>query len=147
MDKKEYGALTDRVSKNSRLVKDCVCAFLVGGGICLIGQGLKDIYVAAAIPEKDAYTLVSVSLIFISALLTGFGVYDRLARLGGAGTLVPITGFANAVVSPAMEFKAEGLVLGLAPKMFTVAGPVIVYGTVASAVFGLIYWVWEVVFA
>jgi len=140
MDKKEYKHLTDKVSKNSDLLKDCICAFFIGGGICLIGQGLLNGYTALGIPEKDAYTLVSVSLIALSALLTGFGVYDRLARIGGAGTLVPITGFANAVVSPAMEFKAEGLILGLAPKMFIIAGPVIVYGTLASALFGLIYW-------
>ena len=140
MKQKEYQDLTDKVSKNSNFIKDCICAFLVGGGICVIGQLLLNLYLMLGVYEKDAYTLVSVSLVLLSALLTGFGVYDRIARIGGAGTLVPITGFANAVVSPAMEFKAEGLILGLAPKMFIIAGPVIVYGTVASAVVGVIYW-------
>ncbi len=145
MDKKEYSHLTDKVSKNSKLIKDCTFAFLIGGGICVLGQGLRDLYVYLGLPEKNAYTMVSVSLIFLSALLTGFGIYDRIARVGGAGTLVPITGFANSVVSPAMEFKTEGLILGLAPKMFIIAGPVIVYGTVASVIYGLIYWAVEVV--
>ncbi len=141
MKQKEYQNLTDKVSKNSNFLKDCICAFIIGGGICVIGQLLLNLYLMLGAYEKDAYTLVSVSLVLLSALLTGFGVYDRIARIGGAGTLVPITGFANAVVSPAMEFKAEGLVLGLAPKMFIIAGPVIVYGTIASAVVGVIYWI------
>ncbi len=141
MKQKEYQDLTDKVSKNSNFLKDCIFAFLIGGGICLIGQLLLNLYLMLGAYEKDAYTLVSVSLVLLSALLTGFGVYDRIARIGGAGTLVPITGFANAVVSPAMEFKAEGLVLGLAPKLFIIAGPVIVYGTIASAVVGVIYWI------
>ena len=141
MKQKEYQNLTDKVSKNSNFLKDCIFAFIIGGGICLIGQLLLNLYLMLGAYEKDAYTLVSVSLVLLSALLTGFGVYDRIAKIGGAGTLVPITGFANAVVSPAMEFKAEGLVLGLAPKMFIIAGPVIVYGTIASAVVGAIYWI------
>lgn len=141
MKQKEYQNLTDKVSKNSNFLKDCIFAFIIGGGICLIGQLLLNLYLMLGSYEKDAYTLVSVSLVLLSALLTGFGVYDRIARIGGAGTLVPITGFANAVVSPAMEFKAEGLILGLAPKMFIIAGPVIVYGTIASAVVGVIYWI------
>ncbi len=141
MKQKEYQNLTDKVSKNSNFLKDCIFAFIIGGGICLIGQLLLNLYLMLGAYEKDAYTLVSVSLVLLSALLTGFGVYDRIARIGGAGTLVPITGFANAVVSPAMEFKAEGLVLGLAPKMFIIAGPVIVYGTIASTVVGAIYWI------
>ena len=141
MKQKEYQNLTDKVSKNSNFLKDCIFAFIIGGGICVIGQLLLNLYLMLGAYEKDAYTLVSVSLVLLSALLTGFGVYDRIARIGGAGTLVPITGFANAVVSPAMEFKAEGLILGLAPKMFIIAGPVIVYGTIASAVVGAIYWI------
>lgn len=139
METNEYLKLTDKVSKNSAFVKDCFFAFLIGGGICVLGQLLRNLYIFLGISESMAYTLVSVSLVLLSALLTGLGVYDRIARIAGAGTLIPITGFANAVVSPAMEFKTEGLILGLAPKMFVIAGPVILYGTLASVIVGIIF--------
>jgi stage V sporulation protein AC len=114
---------------------------MIGGAICALGQGLLETYLYMEISVDIAPALVSVTLVFLSALFTGLGLYDKLATYAGAGTVVPITGFANAVCSPALEFKTEGLVLGLAVKMFTVAGPVIVYGTVASVVYGTIYWI------
>lgn len=141
MNNAEYDRLSKEKSPRSPLLKDTVCAFLVGGGFCLLGQALKLLYQSWGSEEQTAGTLVSVSLVLLSAVLTGLGLYDKLAKHAGAGTLVPITGFANAVVSPAVEFKPEGQVLGVAAKMFTIAGPVIVYGTVASVVYGVIYWI------
>lgn len=138
----DYKKLVEQSTKNSPLLKDCLFAFLVGGAICLLGQIIGQIIMNNFDIEKDiasAYT--TIILVFISALLTGIGVYDKLAKYAGAGTLIPITGFANAVVSPAMEFKTEGLILGMAPKMFTIAGPVVVFGTIASAIYGLIYYI------
>ena len=114
-------------------------AFLVGGAICLAGQALIDIFMALGIDQETACTGGSVSLVFLGALLTGLGVYDDMAKFAGAGTLVPITGFANSVVAPALEFKTEGFVLGTAAKMFIISGPVIVYGISASVVYGLLY--------
>ena len=113
-------------------------AFAVGGLICVIGQLILNGFTALDLSEQDAAAATSVSLVFLSAVLTGLSVYDDIAKFAGAGTLVPITGFANAVVSPAIEFKAEGFVTGMAAKMFIIAGPVIVYGTVASVLYGLI---------
>lgn len=141
MTNKEYDALLKAKSPNSPLLKDMLCAFLIGGAICTVGEALRLIYMNMGADTKIASTLVSVSLIFLSAVLTGLGLYDKIAKFGGAGTLVPITGFANAVVSPAIEFKPEGFILGVGAKMFTIAGPVIVYGTVTSVVYGLIYWI------
>ena len=125
----------------SPILFDCIKAFLFGGGICAFAEFLFVIYRAFYISEENSRLMVSVSLIFITCLLSGIGVFDKIAKHAGAGTLVPITGFANAVVSPAIDYKAEGLVLGLGAKMFIIAGPVIVYGTVASVVYGLIYWI------
>ncbi|MFR6394136.1 MAG: stage V sporulation protein AC [Oscillospiraceae bacterium] len=136
----KYRAYVRQKQKKSPLGKDMALAFLIGGLICVLGQLILDGYIAAGLPREEAATATSVSLVFLSALLTGLNLYHRLARYGGAGTLVPITGFANAVVSPAIDFKAEGFVTGMAAKMFLVAGPVIVFGTLASAVYGVILW-------
>ena len=134
----EYGKLAKRRSPNTKLYKTVPAAFLVGGLICWIGQAVLNMYKSLGIAEEQAGTLTSVSLVFLSAVLTGFGLYDKIAKHAGAGTLVPITGLANAVVSPAMEFKTEGYVLGVGAKIFIIAGPVIVYGLAASAVYGII---------
>ncbi len=141
MTKREYQAMSKKASPPSPIVPNCIKAFLVGGLICAIGQIVVNLATNAGMPAKEARTLCCVVLIGASVLLTALDVYDDLAKHAGAGTLVPITGFANAVASPAIEFKSEGFVMGLGAKMFTIAGPVIVYGTVASAVYGLIYWI------
>lgn len=142
MKSEEYGKMAKQVSRPSPLGRDCFFAFVIGGGICVFGQALSDIYTHWLSMEKqDATTLVSITLIFLSALLTGLGVYQKVAKIAGAGTLVPITGFANAMVSPALEFKTEGYILGLGSKLFTVAGPVLVYGTLASFIYGIIYYI------
>lgn len=137
---KEYKEYAAARVKKSPILKDCIKAFLFGGTICAIAQGLRDIY-STFLSQKDAATLVSITLIFITALLTGLGVFDKIAKHAGAGTLVPITGFANAVSSAAIDNKGEGYVLGVGAKIFTVAGPVILYGITAGAVYGVIYWV------
>ncbi|MCD7768804.1 MAG: stage V sporulation protein AC, partial [Oscillospiraceae bacterium] len=135
----EYNEYIKDMAPKSPLAADLAKAFLVGGLICCLGEGLSMLYGDwAGLGEEDAATAVSMTLVFLSALLTGLGVYDKLARFAGAGTLVPITGFANAVVSPALEFKTEGFILGTAVKMFTIAGPVITFGLSASVVYGLI---------
>ena len=141
MNTAEYSRLMKNKSPSSPLFKDMLLAFLIGGAICALGEVLHILYVSLGAEEKTAGSLVSVSLVFLSAVLTALGLYDKIAKFGGAGTLVPITGFANAVVSPAIEFKPEGFVLGVGAKMFTIAGPVIVYGTVASVIYGVIYWI------
>ena len=138
MSPKEYNRYVARLAKKSPLGKDLLNSFLIGGFICVIGQLILNGYTALELSEQDAAAATSVSLVFLSAVLTGLSVYDDLAKIAGAGTLVPITGFANAVVSPAIEFKAEGFVTGMAAKMFIIAGPVIVYGTVASVLYGII---------
>ena len=140
MSKKEYGQYVKDRSPNSPMGKDVFNAFWIGGLICVLGQAILNGFTAMGLDETNAATATSVSLVFLSALFTGLSLYDDLAKHAGAGTLVPITGFANAVVSPAIEFKSEGFILGMAAKMFTIAGPVIVYGTVASVVYGVIYW-------
>ena len=140
-DKKKYNEMTKKASPPSPKLKDFVWAYIVGGAICVIGQLLNELYTAFDLPEKVVKMAVPVSIIFLAALLTGLGLFDKIARRAGAGTLVPITGFANAVVSPAIEFKNEGYILGVGAKIFTIAGPVIMYGTVASVVYGVIYWV------
>ena len=140
MSKEEYGKLVDRYAPKSKCVKNCLNAFWVGGLICVIGQLLGNGFSALGLDEKASGAAVAVCLVALSAILTGFAVYDDIAKLAGAGTLVPITGFANAVVAPAIEFKTEGFVTGLAVKMFTIAGPVLVYGTAASVLYGLVYW-------
>ena len=140
MTPKEYDALVRQLSPKSPIWKDTALAFLVGGGICVIGQLILNGWGALGLEKDDAATATSVTLVFLSVLATALGLYHRLARYAGAGTLVPITGFANAVASPAIDFRAEGLITGTAVKMFTVAGPVIVFGTAASAVYGLVLW-------
>ena len=138
MTNQEYRAYVRSLSPPSPLWKDALRAFLTGGLICALGQLLRQGWLAFGLEEEAAGTAVSVSLIFLGALLTGLGVYDKLAKFGGAGTLVPITGFSNAVAAPALEFKSEGLITGTMVKMFTIAGPVIACGTVASALYGLV---------
>ena len=140
-DNEKYKQLVHSTTPKSPIVKDCIKAFLFGGGICCFGQALKTLYGMTSLNEKEIRLAVSVTLIVITAILTGSGVFDKIAKHAGAGTAVPITGFANAVVSPAIEFKAEGFILGMAAKMFVIAGPVIVYGTVASVIYGVIYWI------
>jgi len=135
---KQYSEMVGKKTKGSPFVKKLVTAFLVGGAICTIGQLILNGYMKAGLDKDTASGATSVSLIFIGALLTGLNVYDMLARHAGAGSLVPITGFANSIVAPAMEFKSEGMITGVAAKMFTIAGPVLVYGTVASIIYGLI---------
>ena len=138
MTNEEYNEYIKKKQPRSPLGRDMLRAFLVGGLICAGGEGLRTLYISLGLDTESAGTAVSISLVFLGALLTGLGLYDDIARFAGAGTLVPITGFANAVVSPAIEFKAEGFVTGMAAKMFLIAGPVIVYGTAASVIYGLI---------
>lgn len=138
MSPKEYQEYLKRVNPRSPVGKNMVLAFLVGGAICCAGQAIGDWYGLLGLNRQDAATAASITLVFLSALFTGLGLYHRLARYAGAGTLVPITGFANSVASPAIDFRAEGIVTGTAVKMFTVAGPVIVFGTAASVVYGVI---------
>ena len=143
MTPKEYQDYVAKKAKKSPIVKDTALAFLIGGGICTLGQGIMELWTAAGLDKESAGTMTSVSLVFLSVLLTGLNLYNKIGRFGGAGTLVPITGFANAVASPAIDFKAEGIVTGMAAKMFVVAGPVIVFGTVASVVYGVVLWIAE----
>ncbi len=138
MTNQEYGAYVNSKSKPSPSWKNCIWAFLVGGAICTLGQALLELYKYFELEETEAATAVSVTLIFLAALFTGLGLFDKLAKHAGAGTLVPITGFANAMVSPALEFKSEGLVMGTSAKLFTIAGPVLVFGISASVIYGLI---------
>ncbi|MBQ9794247.1 MAG: stage V sporulation protein AC [Clostridia bacterium] len=139
-----YKKYAETRAKRSPWVKNGIRAFLVGGLICCLGQGLGDLYKWAGLSEKVAATCASLTLIFVAGLLTGIGIFDRIAKFAGAGTLVPITGFANAVASPAIDARSEGYVLGVAAKMFTIAGPVIVFGTASSVIYGVIYWLWTV---
>lgn len=141
VSKLEYGTMLKEKSPNSPLVKDMIWAASVGGLICTVGQAILTLWKMAGQSEQDAATLTSITLIFLGALLTGLGWYDQIAKHAGAGTIVPITGFSNAIVAPALEFKSEGLVLGLAAKMFTIAGPVLVYGITASVIYGLVIYV------
>ena len=141
MTEKEYGKLVKEMAPKSPMWRDCLMAFLVGGLICVLGQLAINGYTALGLEKQDASTLASMSLVALSAFLTGLSLYDNIAKHAGAGTLVPITGFANSVAAPAVEFKTEGFILGVGAKMFTIAGPVIVYGTVASVVYGVIYWI------
>ncbi len=140
---REYDAMVQKASPRSPVLKDCLFAFLFGGAICTLGQGLADLFMLLGFTLQDARTFVSISLIFLSAALTAFGVYDNIAKYAGAGTLVPITGFANSMVSPALEFKSEGFVTGLGSKMFVVSGPVLVFGLSASVFYGVVLYVIE----
>ena len=138
MTPEEYQQYVHQKAKKSPIVKDTVLAFVVGGLICVLGQAIQNGWSAAGLNQEDAGTATSCTLVALSALLTGWNLYNKIARFGGAGTLVPITGFANAVVSPAIDFKSEGFITGMAARMFTVAGPVIVFGTAASVVYGIV---------
>lgn len=137
----EYGELAKRISPPSVMYKTIPMAFVIGGGICVIGEAFMNLYQYMGVGTDQAGMWTSMTLIFLSALLTGLKLYDRIAQHAGAGTLVPITGFANSVVSPALDFKSEGFVLGLGAKMFVIAGPVIVYGISASIIYGIIYYI------
>lgn len=141
MTEKEYAELVKKLSPKSPILKDCAGAFVIGGLICALGQVFMNIYEALGLNKTDTGTATCISLIFLSALLTGLSLYDNIAKFAGAGTLVPITGFANAITAPAVEFKTEGFVLGVGAKMFTIAGPVILYGVSASVVYGIVYWI------
>ena len=140
MTQKQYAKLVKEISPRSHIGKDCLFAFVIGGLICLLGQCLMTLYGTIGAGKQDAGTAASMTLVALSALLTGLSLYDDIAKIAGAGTLVPITGFANAIAAPAVEFKTEGFILGVGAKMFTIAGPVIVYGLSASVVYGLIYY-------
>lgn len=140
MKEQTYVQYATARAKRSPIIKDCVWAFFTGGAICVLGQALYDLYSGAGIREENTATLVPMTLVFLAALTTGLGWFGKLAKHAGAGTLVPITGFANAVVAPAIDNKAEGLVLGLGAQAFVIAGPVILYGTLASVVYGLVYY-------
>ena len=141
MTEREYEKLVADLEPRSPIVKDCFNAFWIGGLICTLGQLILNGYKALGLGETDAGTATSMSLVALSALLTGLSLYDNIAKHAGAGTLVPITGFANAIAAPAVEFKTEGFVLGVGAKIFQIAGPVIVYGVSASVIYGLIYWI------
>ena len=141
MTEKQYQRLVNDLAPKSPKLKDYFNAFWIGGTICLVGQVFMNWYQSMNLDEKAAGTAVSMTLVALSALLTGLSLYDNIAKYGGAGTLVPITGFANAMSAPAIEFKTEGFVLGVGAKIFTIAGPVILYGVSASVVYGLIYWI------
>ena len=145
MTEKEYDALVKEMMPPSPVWKDFTNAFWIGGLICVIGQFFINRYEGLGLDKEMAGTAASMTLVALSALLTGLSLYDNLAKHAGAGTLVPITGFANAIAAPAVEFKTEGMILGTAAKMFTIAGPVIVYGVSASVVYGLIYWGWMMI--
>ena len=144
MTEKQYGALVARMAPKSPMWRDCLNAFWIGWLICVVGQIFTNCYGAWGLEKQDAGTAASMTLVALSALLTGLSVYDDIAKHAGAGTLVPITGFANAIAAPAVEFKTEGFVLGVGAKMFTIAGPVIVFGLAASVVYGLIYWLYTI---
>ena len=141
MTEREYGKLVKQTMPKSPIVKDCIWAFVIGGLICTVGQVFINLYTSMGLDKTNAGTAASMSLVVLSALLTGLSLYDDIAKHAGAGTLVPITGFANAIAAPAVEFKTEGFILGVGAKMFTIAGPVIVYGVSASVVYGIIYWI------
>ena len=139
--KEKYNAMAAEATPKSKVFQDCVKAFLVGGLICVIGQLINNIALNFGVSEEDVKSLVPILMIFLGALLTGTGTYYKIANFGGAGTVVPITGFSNAVVSPAIEFKKEGFIFGVAAKMFTIAGPVLVYGIGTSVIIGIVYYI------
>lgn len=141
MTDKEYQQLVEEMSPKSPMGKDCLMAFVIGGLICTLGQLFLNCYSKFGLDKDAAGTAASMTLVALSALLTGLSLYDNIGKHAGAGTLVPITGFANAISAPAVEFKTEGFILGVGAKMFTIAGPVIVYGVSASVVYGFIYWI------
>ena len=140
MTNKQYNEYIEKRSERSPCLLNCIKAFLVGGTICTLGEGLSQLYIMLGAEKEQSLIYASISLIFIASFLTGIGVFDKIAKFGGAGALVPITGFSNSVTSPSIEAKSEGYVTGVASKMFTIAGPVIVYGTTASIIYGIIYY-------
>ncbi|MBR6727785.1 MAG: SpoVA/SpoVAEb family sporulation membrane protein [Clostridia bacterium] len=147
MDKKTYARYVDARAPHSPLVQDCIRAFLVGGGICLFAEGVIQLVTGLSDTSRDAAAAwTAILLVLVAAVLTAIGVFDRIARFAGAGTLLPITGFANAVASPAIDSRSEGFILGIGAKIFTVAGPVLLYGTAAGTLYGVIYWLMTVVF-
>lgn len=141
LHKQNYDVYVKQKSPDSPVIKDVVKAFLIGGAICTIGQGILNAWKLAGLDETKSAMLTTATLILIGAVLTGIGLYDKIAKHAGAGTIVPVTGFSNAVVSAALEYKTEGFILGMSANLFKIAGPVIVYGTIASVVYGVIYWV------
>ena len=144
MNNKEYNEYVESKAKKSSIVKDCIIAFIVGGIICMIGQGITDLALLSGVDEKTAGTISSITLVFLGAFLTALRLYQRIGKVAGAGSIVPITGFSNSIVSPAIEYKSEGIVLGLGANMFKVAGPVLVYGIGSSVVLGVIYYLCNV---
>ena len=145
MDKNKYSDLVKEKSPNSHTFMECIRAFLIGGGICAFGEVLFKLYSTWGADEKQGRALESLTLILIASVLTMTGVYDKIAKCAGAGTLVPITGFSNAVTSAAIEFKSEGLILGVGAKLFAIAGPVIVYGVLSSVVYGVVFFIFKTV--
>lgn len=139
--KKDFEILSNKMKPKPKVFKNCVRAFIIGGMICVIGQFILNMLIKFGVSKDDATTWLPIIMIFIGAFLTGIGVYDKIAAIAGAGTIVPITGFSNSIVSPAMEFKKEGFVMGVGSKMFTIAGPVLVYGISTSIVIGIIYYI------
>lgn len=140
MNKEDYKIYVEGRATKSKCARNCIFAFLIGGTICVIGQFLKNLYIYLGVIEQNASTLASISLIVIAGILTGLGIFDNIAKIAGAGTLVPITGFANAVVSPAIDTKSEGYIFGVGAKIFTIAGPVILYGIFSGVIYGVIYY-------
>lgn len=145
IDKETYKKYAKSRAPSSPLLKDMLFAFLVGGAICAFAEGIYNFYLYIKIEEDTVRTLVPVTIVFLASLTTGLGIFDNLAKFAGAGTLVPITGFSNAVISPALDDKSEGLVMGVGAKMFTIAGPVIVYGVISSVIYGVLYWLCGVI--
>lgn len=137
----KFKTITDQTNPKPKIVRNCSRAFLVGGAICTIAQIFQELLLKYRFPEEDVKMLLPIIMVFLGALLTGVGIYDKIASYAGAGTVVPITGFSNAVVAPAIEFKKEGFVFGVAAKMFTIAGPVLVYGIGSSVIIGIIYYI------
>ena len=137
----EYGKMAKKASPPTKKLRNGIFAFLIGGFICALGEGLSMLYEYLGLSQEDVKLLVPVSLILLSAVLTACGVFDDIAYYAGAGTIVPITGFANSIVSPAMEFKSEGKILGTGANMFKIAGPVLVYGTLAAVIYGVLYYI------
>lgn len=146
VEKQEYQMWVEQISPQTNLWVGCFKAFLVGGLICVLGQCIHDYVLSlAGMTEKTAATWTSISLVFLGAFVTGIGWYDNLGHFAGAGSIIPITGFSNGIVSSAIEYKKEGFILGLGAKMFSIAGPVLVYGTLASSLVGLVYWVFDLI--
>lgn len=143
---KKFQSITEATNPKPKIVRNCARAFIVGGAICTLGQVFQELLIKYGFPEDEVKMILPIIMIFLGALLTGVGIYDKIASYGGAGTVVPITGFSNAIVAPAIEFKKEGFVFGVAAKMFTIAGPVLVYGIGSSVIIGIIYYFIKLLF-